>query len=144
MTIQDLPASFPAELRLDNLTSAKEKTYFKLAVLVSLLVWIGLAVTIIGAVYAAVIGFMLWIGHGLLAAYLRSETMRVSERQFPELHATFLAVCQQLNCTKPPRLYVLQAGGAFNALPSPRATPDAILSSSIRTFSRRSDPARRR
>lgn len=98
-----------------NLSVGKEKTYFVFVVIVSVIVWLALAATIIGAVYALVFGFFFWLGHGLLAAHLRAEAVRVSERQLPQLHATFLSVCQQLGVNPPPRLYVVQAGGALNA-----------------------------
>lgn len=114
-------------LRLDTLTAAKEKTYFAFAVVISVLVWLGLAVSIIGAFYAVFIGFFLWLGHGLLAAYLRSEAVRVSPQQFPELHAAFLEVCQRLNVTRIPRLYVVQAGGALNAFATRHSGRDFVV-----------------
>ncbi len=121
------PPELPFNLGPANLTAKKENTYFTVVVIVSVLAWLALAVTLIGAVYALFIGFFLWLGHGLLAAYLRSEAVRVSEHQLPHLHATFLTVCQQLGVTKPPRLYVLQAGGALNAFATRFAGRDFVV-----------------
>lgn len=121
------PQSLPADLQLDTLTSAKERRYYPYVIIVSVLIWGALAITMLGLLYALFIGFFLWISHGLLAAYLRSEAVRVSERQWPELHASFLEVCQRLGVTQPPRLYVLQAGGALNAFATRHSGRDFVV-----------------
>ena len=79
------------------------------------MIWLLLAITIVGLVYGVIIGLFIWLGHGLLAAHLKSEAVRVNENQLPELHAVFLKACQKLGLTNIPKLYVLQAGGALNA-----------------------------
>jgi Zn-dependent protease with chaperone function len=83
--------------------------------------------SMVGAVYALFIGFFLWLGHGLLAAHLRAEAVRVSERQWPDLHRTFLEVCERLGVKTPPRLYVLQAGGSLNAFATRHAGRDFVV-----------------
>ncbi len=123
------PAASPLlpNLRLANLSSNREQTYYILVVLLSVIAWVVLAFTIIGAAYALLAGFFLWLGHGLLAAHLRAEAVHVNERQMPELHATFLAVCQQLEITDPPRLCVLQSGGVLNAFAMRHAGRDFVV-----------------
>lgn len=105
----------PVGLTIGNLNVGKESTYFAVVLVLAILFWIAIAFTIIGAAYALFIGLFLWLGNGLLVALLRSEAVRVDERQLPQLHRTFLDVCRQLGVAQPPRLYVLQAGGALNA-----------------------------
>jgi Zn-dependent protease with chaperone function len=122
-----LPPALISNLQLDNLTSAKERTYFPLVAIMSVLIWLAMALSIVGAFYAVLIGIFLWLGHGLLAAHLRAEAVRVSERQWPELHATFLEVCRRLGVTTPPRLYVLQAGGSLNAFATRHAGRDFVV-----------------
>jgi Zn-dependent protease with chaperone function/competence protein ComGC len=97
------------------LTLPKEKTYGTIILIFSILVWAGLAISVVGAFYAALFALIGWLSHGLLAAHLRAESVRVSERQLPQLHATFVRICEKLGMTEIPRLYVLQAGGALNA-----------------------------
>lgn len=111
MTIPVLPAG----LSLANLTLQKEKAYSTWVIIISIIVWLLIAVSIIGIFYAAFFAFMMWLGSGLLVAHLRSEAVRVDENQLPQLHATFRAVCTQLGVQNPPALYVLQAGGMLNA-----------------------------
>ena len=110
------PPTIPTTLTSPSkLTLPKEETYFILALLVSIAAWLALVLTIFGLFYALLFGFFLWIGNGLLCAYLRSEAVRVSEQQLPQLYATYLEVCAKFNLTHPPALYVLQSGGFLNA-----------------------------
>lgn len=115
-----LPPSPPPVLPVINLraseaTLPKERTYFNLVLIFSILVWLGLAITIIGIFYALVFAVFAWIGNGLLVAYLRAESVEVGPNQLPRLHRSFQEVCLQLGVTPAPRLYVLQSGGALNA-----------------------------
>jgi Zn-dependent protease with chaperone function/Tfp pilus assembly major pilin PilA len=105
----------PAGLTLANLTLQKEKSYFIWVLLISIVVWLLIAVSIVGIFYAAFFAFFMWLGSGLLIAYLRSEAVRVDETQLPQLHASFREVCARLGVENPPALYVLQAGGMLNA-----------------------------
>jgi Zn-dependent protease with chaperone function/competence protein ComGC len=104
-----------SSLAVGTLNLPKEKTYYTFVLIISLLVWLVLTVTIVGLLYAALFAFLIWLGHGLLIAYLRAEAVRVDETQLPALHAAFLSTCQRLGVTKIPKLYILQAGGALNA-----------------------------
>lgn len=105
----------PVEISDSQLTSSRENRYFPWVVAVSVLIWLALVLSMVGVVYGLLIGFFLWIGQGLLAAYLKSEGVRVSERQLPELHATLEEVCLRLGVFKTPSLYVIQQGGFLNA-----------------------------
>jgi len=96
-------------------TLPKEGTYFNLVLVFSILVWLALAVTIIGIPYAMIFALFAWIGNGLLVAHLRSESVQVGPDQLPRLHKAFGEACLQLGVNPAPRLYVLQSGGALNA-----------------------------
>jgi len=109
------PTSPPVGLTLTNLTLEKEKTYFAVVSVISVLVWLVLVVTLFGIVYAALLAGLAWLGNGLLTAHLRAETVKVDEQQLPRLHATLVEVCAQLGITQIPALYVQQAGGVLNA-----------------------------
>ncbi|MBI2813399.1 MAG: M48 family metalloprotease [Opitutae bacterium] len=115
ITAEKNPPVPPVGLSPANLTLPKEGTYFVFVLILSILFWVLLAVSMVGLIYAVFIGFFVWLGNGLLIAYLRSEAVRVSGRQLPDLHTTFAGVCHQLGVTQPPSLYVLQAGGMLNA-----------------------------
>lgn len=115
MLVSSTPPPLPPALTLQNLTVAKEKTYKVWVMIISILAWFVLAVTIFGVFYAALIGFFLWLGNGLLTAHLRAEAVRVNAEQLPALDAAFREVCARLGVTRIPALYVLQSGGLLNA-----------------------------
>jgi len=99
-----------------QLNLPKERTYFALVLIVSLLAWLFVVISLVGIPYAALFVLMAWVGNGLLTAHLRSEAVLVNERQLTELHATFAGVWAKLGAPGPlPRLYVVQSGGALNA-----------------------------
>lgn len=109
------PALVPTGLAAQTLTAGKEKSYFVWVLLISIVAWAALAVSIIGLLYAALIGFFVWMGNGLLTAQLRAEAARVGPDQLPELDATFRQVCAQLGVRDVPALFVVQSGGLLNA-----------------------------
>jgi Zn-dependent protease with chaperone function/competence protein ComGC len=105
----------PVGLSLETLTVPKEKSYHTWVLVISIVAWLVVAITIFGLFYAALFGFLLWLGNGLLTAHLRAEAVRVGPDQLPELDATFKEVCARLGLADVPALYVLQSGGVLNA-----------------------------
>lgn len=117
----------PVGLSLGGLNAPKESTYFAFVVIISVLVWIALAVSIAGLFYAAMFGVFLWLGNGLLIAYLRAEAVRVSPAQLPRLAAAFDEVCDRLELKDRPALYLLQSGGLLNAFATRFAGRDFVV-----------------
>jgi Zn-dependent protease with chaperone function len=105
----------PVGLAPQTLTVPKENSYFIWVLIISIVAWIALAISIVGIFYAALFGFIFWLGNGLLTAHLRAEAVRVGPDQLPELDATFKDVCARLGVNNIPALYVLQSGGMLNA-----------------------------
>jgi Zn-dependent protease with chaperone function len=99
-----------------RLRSPKEKPLLVVATVVSSLVWLVLVVTVVGILYGALIGGLVAIAQAALLAHVRGNGLRVSERQLPDLHARVRAASSALGLAAPPEVYVLQAGGALNAL----------------------------
>ena len=102
-------------LTLETLTLPKEKKYFNIILVISILAWILVACTIVGVFYGVIIGVFIWLGNGLLIAHLRSESVLINEKQLPDLHQTFKEVCAELSITQIPELYILQSEGRLNA-----------------------------
>ena len=103
------------ELKLENLNIKKEKEYFVIALIISFCAWVLISLTIFGLVIALGIAVLIWLGNGLLVAQLKSDCIRIDEKQLPALYRIFQDVCQKLNLRDIPQLYVLQAGGFLNA-----------------------------
>ena len=102
-------------LTLSNLTEPRENVYFRIALVISVLVWLLCVVTISPIIIAGVIALFLWLGNGLLVAQLKADAVKVEGDQLPELGRTFANVCAKLEMRTIPDLYVLQSGGVLNA-----------------------------
>lgn len=86
-----------------------------LIALVSLGLWFALALSIVGAVYAAFIGLALMTAHVAAIAHVRGSAVRLSPGQFPELHARVREIGFRAGISQEPEAYVMQAGGVLNA-----------------------------
>lgn len=110
-------------LDLQPLIHPKEKIYFGICLVVSILLYLVLASIILaGGPTSGIVLFYLVIGiagvfifHGLFLGHVRGNGVRVSERQFPELYAVAERHCRRLGMTETPAIFVLQSGGTLNA-----------------------------
>jgi Zn-dependent protease with chaperone function/type II secretory pathway pseudopilin PulG len=93
----------------------KEQTLFALGVVFSSLVWLALVVSIVGILYGAAIAAFTLMAHALFLANVRGNAVRVSARQFPDLHSRCQQAAKALGLAQVPEVYLMQAGGALNA-----------------------------
>ncbi len=93
-------------LTKETLVDPRERTYYRILLVFSLLVWAVVVVSIVGLLYGAIIGFFVWLG---------AESVEVTPTQVPELHATLMNVCGTLGLAEVPRLFIVQSGGLLNA-----------------------------
>ena len=108
---------------LQPLIYPKEKIYFGVCVVISLLIYAVLARLLLAGGQAAgtiifyialiVVGYFLI--HGLFLGHVRGNGIRVSRRQFPELMAMADEHSRRLGLDETPDIFVLQAGGLLNA-----------------------------
>lgn len=107
-------------MKQSQLVHKNEKLYFGLLVAASVLtVILGIVFTI------ASIGIFLWIigsilalslfTHWLQIGYIRTNGVKVTERQFADLYQTYQRVGQEMGIRLLPDVYILQAGGVLNA-----------------------------
>ena len=97
-----------------QLKDPAEDLRFGLCLLVSALIYLLAALTIIGAFYVALLAIVYWVSHGLMTGHLRGSAVRITEHQFPEAHAELVRLCDQLEL-EVPEAYVMEAGGVLNA-----------------------------
>ena len=102
-------------LTLANLTEPKENVYYRIALVISILVWLVCVVTISPIIIVGIIGLFMWLGNGLLVAQLKADAVKVEGDQLPQLAGTFAKVCAKLQIQQIPDLYILQSGGLLNA-----------------------------
>jgi Zn-dependent protease with chaperone function len=92
----------------------RERLYFVIVAAVSVLVYLLLIFSLIGLVYiliGAMVGLFL---NGLFTGHFRGNAVRVSDRQFPDVHAAVVRLAGEVGI-EVPAVYVLQAGGVLNA-----------------------------
>lgn len=78
--------------------------------------WLFFALSMIGLIYAVFIGVFLFFSHLGFVAYLRGSAVRLGSEQLPDLHARVVHLAHRVGLRKTPEVYVMQAGGALNAL----------------------------
>lgn len=102
---------------MNELVYPKERTLGAITLVIGVLIWLGLVVgTFGGALIALAVGFVLYLfAQSALIAHIRGNGVELSEAQFPELHAQFVACCDQLGLKTRPRAYVLNGNGGLNA-----------------------------
>lgn len=100
---------------MESLVHPKERTYFAIAILINALVYLALVDSIVGLVYIANGALIALVAHGVFIGQLRGNGIRVSERQFPEVHRLVERLSREMELAAVPDVYVLQAGGLLNA-----------------------------
>ncbi|TCI28599.1 hypothetical protein EVJ33_12740 [Exiguobacterium sp. SL-10] len=107
-------------MKQSQLVHKNEKLYFGLLVAASVLtVILGIVFTI------ASLGIFLWVivsilalslfTHWLQIGYIRTNGVKVTERQFADLYQTYQRIGQEMGIRLLPDVYILQAGGVLNA-----------------------------
>jgi Zn-dependent protease with chaperone function len=93
-----------------------ETPLFVLVLLASLSIWAGLVLSIFGAVYALVIAIGIFFVHLLFIVHVRGSAVKLGPEQFPELDRRVRELGERAGIGDPPAAYVMEAGGALNAL----------------------------
>lgn len=92
----------------------KERVYFAICLVVSVLVYVALIVSLIGIAYIVGGVIVTVLIHGFLIGHLRGNAIRVTSRQFPDLHRVINELSAKMEMPAPV-VYVLQSGGVLNA-----------------------------
>jgi Zn-dependent protease with chaperone function len=111
-----------APMDVSDLVHPKERVYYAICVTISVLIYAwavsqlisGNQVAGVMIVYGAMFGFAFWMMHALFLGRLRGNAVRVSERQFRDLHQIVVEQCRALDMAVPD-VFVTQAGGMLNA-----------------------------
>jgi Zn-dependent protease with chaperone function len=114
------PDSRPMDLA--KLVHPKERVYFGICVVVSIAIYLMLIATVLGGgptagpilFYAIAITIAYFLFHGVFLGHVRGNAVKVSARQFPEIHALVEEHSRRLGM-EAPAVFVLQAGGVLNA-----------------------------
>lgn len=96
----------------------KERPLFWIALAFSLLFWLVLIVATFGiALIYLGLGFFVYLFvQSAFISWLRGNGVKVTPRQFPELHARVEHCCRRLGISPKPEVYLVNSEGMLNAL----------------------------
>lgn len=102
---------------MNELVYPRERTLGTITLILGILVWLGLIIGTVGvALIGLALGYVLYLfAQSALISHLKGNGVELSEAQFPDLHAQFIACCDQLQIKKHPQAYVLNGNGGLNA-----------------------------
>ena len=92
-----------------------ERNLLALVVIASIAIWTALCVSIIGIVYAGFFAVFFFMAHVGFVAHLRGSAVRLGPSQMPELHGRVVEIARRFGM-QPPAAYLMQSGGALNAM----------------------------
>ena len=98
-----------------ELVHGKEKLYFALVVIASVVIYLALLISIVGILFLAVGIIIYWLLHTYSLTSIRKNGVRLSEYQFPEFYAKATQLANEMGMDKVPNIYVVQSGGLLNA-----------------------------
>ncbi len=118
---------------MENLVHPKEKRYYRIAFVFSMIVYGLLALILLVAIgrggaaggIGMLFAFAIYVGifwlaftfaQGFFVARLRKNSVKLGERQFGDVLKTIKSMAAEMGMTEVPDVYLLQEGGALNAL----------------------------
>ncbi|WP_110953710.1 M48 family metallopeptidase [Anaerosinus massiliensis] len=100
---------------MESLINSKEKFYFILSLVISIVLYLLMVVSIVGIIYL-LIGIMIsFIVHGLFIGNLRGNGIKISETQFPEVYHLSKEIANKMGMDAAPDIYIIQSNGMLNA-----------------------------
>jgi Zn-dependent protease with chaperone function/type II secretory pathway pseudopilin PulG len=99
---------------MTQLVYPPERTLGTVTLVLGSLVWLGLLIGTMGM--ALVVGVLIYLFlQSALVAHIRGNAVELSETQFADLHAQFVACCEKLHLEERPHAYVLNGNGGLSA-----------------------------
>lgn len=101
-----------------SLIHKKENRYFVLALVFSVFMYLSLFISIIGLFIIPVLVLIPLFAQALMMANIRTNGVRISPGQFPEVFATVQEQCAKMGFSTVPDVYVMESSGILNAFAS--------------------------
>ncbi|WP_019227001.1 M48 family metallopeptidase [Sedimentibacter sp. B4] len=103
------------ELSLKNLIHKDEKRYFTVALIVSIIIYVSLLFYLEGLGVLLLLTAISLFSNGLMIARIRTNGVRLSANQFPEVYNKVVELCNSMEIQSIPEVYVIESGGILNA-----------------------------
>ncbi len=120
-----MPAASAEPIRVEPWPT--ERPLQLLTAVVSLGLWILAIVSIIGLVYALLIGLLFFVAHLTLIGHIRGNGVRLGPDQFPHVHEMVVRLSHRVGLRHPPEAYVIQGGGTLNAFATRFLSADIVV-----------------
>ncbi len=104
-------------LNINYLRHEKEKTYLVIMKIVGVLMWLILLLSTFGLIilWALPIIFITWIFSIYFKAVIYGDSVRVTSKQYPQIHNIVIEHCNKLNISTPPDVFIYNGNGLINA-----------------------------
>jgi len=101
-----------------SLIHKKENRYFVLALIFSVFIYLCLFISIIFIFILPILILLPLFAQAIMMASIRTNGVRITPRQFPEVFAIAQAQCERMGFNVVPDLYVMESSGILNAFAS--------------------------
>ena len=107
----------PIMINIKSIRHPKESTYFTIAAIVGVLIWTMALFATIGLIliYLLLIALVLWISGQYFKAIIYGNSVKVSSRQYAELHKIISEQSQLLQLETTPDVFIYNGSGMVNA-----------------------------
>lgn len=103
---------------VNSLRHPKEQTYFGAGAVVGGIIWLIILFLSFGTIliWGFFLAFFLWIFGQFLEAQLFGNSVRVSEKQYPEIYNIIQDCSKSLNLSIIPKVFIVNSNGIINAM----------------------------
>lgn len=101
-----------------SLVHKKEARYFVFSLIFSIFVYLGLILTVIFIPIIPVLILLPLFAQAIMMASIRTNGVRITPRQFPEVFAIAQEQCSRMGFAVVPDIYVMESSGILNAFAS--------------------------
>ena len=103
------------DFNLSHFVTTKEKVYFGIMLFFSILCYLLVFLSIIGAIYGLIILIGLLFIQGIAIGSIQQNSVKVTSEQFGDIYNKVVEYSQKLGIQKIPEIYLMQSGGILNA-----------------------------
>ncbi|MEL7648117.1 MAG: ankyrin repeat domain-containing protein [Sedimentibacter sp.] len=103
------------DMTLKKLIHKDEQRYFVLALIISIIIYVSLLFYIEGLAVLLLLTLVSLFSNGLMLGRIRTNGIRLSTNQFPEVYEKVLELCSTMEIRSIPEIYVVESGGILNA-----------------------------
>lgn len=99
----------------NRLVHENEKSYYTVCLIFSILIYLGLIISVIGIIYI-IIGFLITLFlHGISIGHIRNNGVKLTERQYPDIYNRAKKIASDMGIRDLPDIFIIQSGGILNA-----------------------------